>query len=52
MPELKDEPDQLGTLLIWLTLLYSSQILGKGLKAGLDGQDEMMTVCGEVWTTG
>jgi len=42
MPELKDKPDQLGTLPLYLVLLYSSQILGKGLKAGLDGQDEMM----------
>ena len=37
MPELKDEPGQLGTLLLYLALLYSSPILGKGLKAGLDG---------------
>jgi len=36
MPELKDKPDQLGTLLLWLALLYSSPNLGKGPKAGSD----------------
>src|SRR5467141_2880910 len=46
MPELKDEPGPLETLLSYPTLLYSSSISVIDLRAGLDemdGLDWMMT---------
>src|SRR5882672_2956663 len=39
MPELKDEPGQLETLLSYSTLLYSSPISVIDLRAGLDETD-------------
>jgi len=59
MPELKDKPEWLRTLLLLPALLYSFPNLGKKLKAGSDGWGKMWTmgreeVCmagqDEVWT--
>src|SRR5882672_11034309 len=55
MPELKDEPGWLETFLFYPTLLYSSLILAKDLRADLDktdGLDGMMTRQNDTGMTG